>query len=395
MGKIVYRPNFRQLTGMARNLASGLGVTKLAGVKRKPRAKSKAKGKSKKLGKSKSHAKTRTSDENALEISQHNDLSEKKLHDVVIGTRKKLTKTVGYFTYRDVTQQMADQVQGYQSVEFLECVMTRNMLVGTLNANTNDRYALPDDLFLLNPSLSVSVNAIHNNTPFPAVFREDCIGLKSVIMKTKCLSLCTAPQKVSIYWLTPKYDTGINPNAQWSSILASKGSTQGTTATPKTTVGVTAVAGGQVPDVGFPGENPFQHKEFRKNWRCLQKSKFILQPGDQRHLSFAVHYNKVFVRNTFLNLRTAGEFLKNITIFPMVIVEGGLVGITPDTGTLTSEVAQAGPKVGFFCDYLYKFSGLPAPRVSAHREAMHVIAQTSQVARYIDDEDNVANYSKV
>lgn len=382
---------------MARNLASGLGVTKLAGIKRKTKSKGtfKAKAKRKPKSKGQSYAKMRNSDENALEISQHNDLSEKKLHDVVVGTRKKLSKTVGYFTYRDVTQQIADQVQGYQSVEFLENVLTRNMLIGTTNANTNDRYALPDDLFLLNPSQSVTVNAIHNNTPFPQVFREDCIGLKTVVMKTKCLSLCTAPQKVTIYWLTPKYDTGISPNAQWSSILASKGSTQANTATPKATVGVAAVPGGQVPDVGFPGENPFQHKEFRKNWKCLQKTKFILQPGDQRHLSFVAHYNKVFVRNTFVNLRTAGEFLKNITIYPMVIVEGGLVGITPDIGTLSSEVAQAGPKVGFFCDYLYRFSGLPAPRISAHREAMHVIAQTSQVARYIDDEDNVGNFSKV
>lgn len=343
--------------------------------------------------KTKTKTQRKFQDQNQLEISQHNDLSEKSLGNIQLGPRKLPFKSFGGMKYRNCTQIVFGQQQGYQAVDYTEILLHRDNLVGNTNLSTAARTAVPDDIFFFNAKTGVDANTVHNNTPFPAILKEDKIALRSVLVKQKFLSLSTTAQKVTVYWVTPHYDGAFDPVSDWIQVLTQKSETQNAPFVSKTSVGPQNFAA-STPLIGLPGENPWIHREFRKRWKVLKKSKFILQPGDQRFLNLKIHYNRVFNRNTFVNLRTS-PFLKNITVIPFVIVESGLVGLELNeiASTKAAEVAPGPPKIGIYSEYLCDFAGVPMPRIEAARSVVHTVTNIQAPGKMvqIDDEDNIVD----
>lgn len=333
--------------------------------------------------------------DDAIEISQHNDLSLKHIgfYKVPGGVHR---KTLASYTYRDIVPWIVSSVEGKQAVDFPECIFTRPMIIGDTSTNFAERYRLPDDFYNLNPYVTSMQASTFYPGPIPAIVSSDYLYIKNVKCTTRFLSMETIPQKVTCYWLMPNYDTGVNPITQWTSIINSKNLTQGA-AGARQVVGTTTAVGG-AESINTLSSSPWIHPEFRKNWKCIKKQQFVLQPGDQRNLSFNIIYNKAINRNTFLNLRTAGEFMKGFTVFPMIIAEGGLVGVGAAAATTASEVTTGSTKVGVLTDYMYHFGALPASRISTNRHVDHQIVdidETTQYVKMIDDIDEVDTVDKL
>lgn len=322
-----------------------------------------------------------------IEISQHNDMSMKN-----IGTYRfkggQYKKTEGTYLYRDIVPWVVSSVAGKQAVDFPEVIFTQFQIIGSTSANFAERYRLPDDLYALNPNANPTpLTSIYPGPP-TGILSNDYMYIKHVKVATRFLSMETIPQKVTVYWVTPKFDTDNNPITQWDSIVTSKNLSQGAAGARSVVTTLTALGGAE--SINTLGSSPWHHIEFRKNWGMVKKQQFVLQPGDQRNITFKVVYNKAINRNTFTNLRN-NLFLKGYTVFPIIVVEGGLIGIGSDVASTASEVTTGPTKVGVLTDYQFVLGALPQSRFSVHRHVDHQIVNpdVSQYQRMIDDTDEI------
>lgn len=322
-----------------------------------------------------------------IEISQHNDMSMKNI-GVYRFKGGHYKKTEGTYLYRDIVPWVISSVAGKQAVDFPEVIFTQYQITGSTSTNFAERYRLPDDLFLLNPNANPTPSTAIYPGPPTAVLSNDYMYIKHVKVATRFLSMETIPQKVTVYWVTPKYDSDQNPITQWESIVTSKNISQGSAGARSVVTTTTALGGAE--SINTLGSSPWQHIEFRKNWGLVKKQKFVLQPGDQRNITFKVVYNKAINRNTFVNLRN-NVFLAGYTVFPIVVIEGGLIGIGSDVASTASEVTTGPTKVGLLTDYQFVMGALPQSRFSVHRHVDHQIINpdVSQYQRMIDDTDEI------
>lgn len=320
-----------------------------------------------------------------IEISQHNDLSLKKLPTITFG--RKQVKTIGTCLYSNHNQWLIESSQGTQGLDMGECNMTRAQLMGDRSDVISERVRWADDPF------DFVIGPVEEpNFVFPGPFNlrpaTDRYCLKTVDCTTEILSMVNIPMHVQIYWITPKFDTDLTPKGCWEDILIDKRNTQGIALPPSSVLDNSGI-----PGYGTPlswNQSPWEHKEFRKAWRILCKERIVLQPGDQRKYSMKVNYNKVIERQEFLRNRTQ-MYLKDLTIIPMYITQGGMVGIelTPENTNCT-RVAHGFTKLGTMTTYKMVFGNLPNPRVSSSRTYSGVIENaniTTNVPRIINDLD--------
>lgn len=320
-----------------------------------------------------------------IEISQHNDLS---MHSAGICRMPggQYHKTLGEYKYRVITQftDLSGQTGRQLLLNGIERIFSRSQIIGNTATSASAPDQFPDDLFLLNPNSTRGTNTLFPGPADPVSF-NDYLYIKSVKFDTKVLSLTNVAQKVTAYWLTPNYDTDLTPQQSWTEIVNGKNLSQGPAGTRPTLLTLAAIGGADGPLA--IGANPFEHIEFRKQWKVMFKQVFVLQPGDQRAISGTIVYNKAISRKTFLNVRKT-EYLKGFTVFPFIIVEAGLVGISSTTGTRSAEVSTAVPFVGVFSDYLLRFGSLPESRNSTNRLVEHhIVNDTTDVTAFVNSVD--------
>lgn len=321
-----------------------------------------------------------------IEISQHNDMSLKNLgiYKFPGGSPKNV---LGTYLYRNIVPMVLQGVAGKQAVDYPEIILTRNMIIGSVDPAFSNRFKLADDLYFLNP-----FNAIPGSTfyPTPPVNPNDTdyMFIKHIDVQTRFLSMETIPQKVTVYWCTPKFDNDATPMEAWERIINSKNLTQGPAAARSVVTTVNAIGGAE--SLNTLSSSPWHHAEFRKQWSSIKKQQFVLQPGDQRNLKFKIIYNKAVNRGTFKNIRMA-LFLKGYSVFPLIIVEGGLIGVGSDVASTASEVTTGPTKVGVLTDYQYVLGALPQSRFAVNRHVDHQIVNpdVSQYQRMIDDTDEI------
>lgn len=329
--------------------------------------------------------KTKTSEERMLmNISQHNDLSLKRLGTVKVGKQEK-PKVQGIYRYRNQAQWVIVGTQGRQVTDFPECILTRAMLVGSTDATRSERYRVPDDFFTLNPYVTAPASTIYPG-PVPVVPGNDVLNVRGVKTTFEILSMSKVAQVVKVYWLTPKFDTDVNPIDFWNQLVNKKNMTQGIAPFVNDIATASVAAGGAT--INDVNNTPFSHVEFNKAWKVVKKAMVVLQPGDQHNFSLNFQINSVISRITLTDLRK-DMFMKGISVFPMVIVRAGLVKleVNPDD---TGEVSYAQPKIGIVHNQEITFGALPPSRLSTNR--IHIgIAQNdfTNDKKIINDTDDV------
>lgn len=383
-----YQPNISRALLAAASAAAGRYGRKRKGVsKRSNNKKMKFKVGFKHKG-ARSRTKTKVSQKKALQdISQHNDLSRRILGVVKTG-KQIIRKTEGLYRYRNMNQLVMTGTQGRQMNNWPEAILTRNNLIGITSDVRSNKIDMHDDLYLLNPYNVVPASTIYPG-PHPTVPDESLLYVKSVKSHIDLLSMVDAPMVVTVYWVTPKHDTNLDPKILWDNSMANAhlGQVGATNAT--STANLTAVAGGATNDNW--GENPFSYKDFRSMYKCLKKAEVVLQPGDQRNYDLTFAVNSIYKRGTFLEMRVR-SYLAGITIFPMIIAKAGLCGISVDDPTDSVEVSYATPKVGVVHNSYFTFGALPATKYSTSRVYKGIVeADTTESLKQVDVVDNISN----
>lgn len=309
----------------------------------------------------------------------HRDLGVIKMYK----TKAKHGKLQGTYRYHNINNWVMEIGQGLQVVDFTEHILNRDQLIGVTSNVRNDRLKYPDDLYTLNPFYARPASALY--TAEPGISRSDNLYIMNVNVRLQLLSMVQYPQIVKVYWMTPVFDTNVNPIDTWVGLNDSKRLGQGPQAVASTLATPTATAGfATVNDID---SNPFHHREFKKHWRALKANHIILQAGEQVDMKIKFDYEKIVNRETLAIRNT--PYLAGLTIIPIIITYGGLIGISPDLPSKCSEVGHGAPKVGTVMNQLFTFGALPQSRISSARTYDGMIAGSTEIIKTIDDDDAV------
>lgn len=334
-----------------------------------------------------SRTRTRTHDKKRDDVTQQAEGMVTKNCGVVRMYKKpyKHGKTLGKYEYQNSNNWIVQGAQGVQVTDFMEHLFNRVQLLGPFSSVRGDRVAIPDDLYTLNPFYQVPASALYGAAG--GVSRTDVLYIKEVNVGLHLLSMTQYPQVVKVYWMTPVFDTNTAPIEAWQSILTAKRNGQVNQGVASTLGAPTATAGfATVNDVE---SNPFHHKEFRRQWKAVKCHHLVLQAGEQVNLNLSFDYEKVLSRES-MELRT-NIYLKGISVYPMIIAYGGLVGLAPDEPTKCSEVGYGAVKIGTLLNYKMRFGALPQSRISAARAYDGNLAGFAGTKKVIDDEDDIIN----
>lgn len=319
-----------------------------------------------------------------------------KLNDVgtvyVPGYKPLGMKTLGTYMYQNQNQWVMFSAQGFQNVDYTEVMLTRDQLRGSTADSRTNRLAWADDPYHLNPWSTRPTNPIYSVPADPdLVSPNDVLYIKSIKVQHEILNMTILPQKVKIYFLTPNFDTSVNPIDCWNTIIADKNGGQ-TVAVPAQDLATANATPGQASGTN-PGANPFNHIEFKNQWRVIASGQVVIQAGEQCNFKMNIGIEKIVARNTVTNVRTV-QYLKGLTVFPMFITSAGLAGIAANINTEATEVGYGEVKIGVVSNQKYLFGALPVSRKSFNRIYPGLIEDAGQGAaaeatRIINDEDTI------
>lgn len=292
-------------------------------------------------------------------------------------------KLLGTYKYLDQSNWIVSALQGRQTTDYLEHIMNRNQLIGLTSSTRNDRTKYADNMFFLNPFYARPASVLY--AAETGLTRSDNLYLKSCKVTLNLLSLVQYPQQAVVYYMTPVNDTNVNPIDAWNGILDSKQLGQAGATAAQVLATTTAAAGHATS--GDVGANPFHHREFRSHWKAVSTAKFTLQAGEQITFKQNIDFEKIINYET-LAIRQS-LYLKGLTIIPVVISYGGLVGIALNAGTATTEVSYGAPKIGCVSSYQFVFGALPQSRFSSARQFDGNIFNSLDTQKVIDDNDTV------
>jgi len=302
----------------------------------------------------------------------------------------KPVKTMGTYSYHNVTQWVMYSGQGNQNVDYVEPMLVRNNLIGATNNTRTDRLSWAIDPYEFSPIIHPQLNNLYaNNNTTP--FQSDVLYIKKIDVKIEMLNMTLIPQQVKIYFISPNFDTAINPIDHWNNILAAKNQYLNV-AGPVNDIATTLATPGAARAVE-PGANPFVHAEFRNQWTTINSVNVVLQAGEQVNFSFTIDVNKVVNKQTFVDQRTS-QYLRGLTVFPLTITKAGMAGIATTEAAESSEVAYGEVKVGVISNQTFTFGALPTTRKSTtvlYPGTIHDATQgaTAESQKIIDDNDKI------
>jgi len=92
--------------------------------------------------------------------------------------------------------------QGVQNVDYLDVILSRDIIVGTANSNRTSRLQLADDLYQLNPYTVDPTNNIHTAAT-TGTARNDVMYVDSVRVVFEFLNMTILPQEVQLISVLP------------------------------------------------------------------------------------------------------------------------------------------------------------------------------------------------
>lgn len=316
------------------------------------------------------------------------DMQVRNLGVVSIGKKASIYgKQLGQYHYHNQNQWVMTGSQGFQVVDFPEVLFTRQQLVGDVSDVRSERYRWPDDPYRLNPFRVRPTSTIYPTAVNPTVVEgNENLYIKNVRVGYEFLSMAPVPQYVQCYFLTPNYDTDLNPIETWTSILEGlySGQTATAFATSVSQLNATSGFGG----ITQPGFNPYASRDFAKFWKCLKSVKIVLPPGEQANMNFKINIEKFVKRSTVDEIRIQ-SFLKGISIFPMFICRSGLIGVKTAEQTQAAEVSYGEVKVGVVSNHQITFGAVEPVNRDTARFYPGLTYATVDQQRILDDEDSV------
>nr|UOF76870.1 putative capsid protein [Cressdnaviricota sp.]UOF77809.1 putative capsid protein [Cressdnaviricota sp.]UOF78327.1 putative capsid protein [Cressdnaviricota sp.]UOF80966.1 putative capsid protein [Cressdnaviricota sp.]UOF82188.1 putative capsid protein [Cressdnaviricota sp.] len=371
-------------------LASG-GTRKSSNSKDGNRKKRKLKGKrSLKRGRSMTKTKGRKKTVRKV-LSGHNDMSSHYFNLKKLGS--KLVKSMGTFRYAEQRQSVQEQnVPGRQMVNDLQGWCTRRQLNGTtISTDRRDGLSWSVDPFTLNPFVGVP-----NSTLYPGaaagVVAGDKIHVASANYRLDLLNMTNIPADVEILYFVANHDGALSPGQAWQKCIDEEQLTQVTSVAASNDASFTGGVGfRQIDNVG---NHPLQYANFKKHWRVIGQYKVVLQPGNQHTMKSRIHWHKNFTRQVLDTYDSDILYLKGVTVMPMMISHGGLVGIVSGLESVnpSKEVVNGPVKLGWKQELEYIFKALPVQRLKTTRVfegLMEPAPPEVFTLKIVDDQDDV------
>lgn len=320
-------------------------------------------------------------------VSQHNDLSEVKPKEYLIGKPKEI-RGAATFKLTHINQGVNNGTQGKQFAGCTTQIMNKNHMRG----NAGDITATDVDYgskfgtspWTLNPLIVATNNTIYTNVP-AAVTDDDKFHLADVESYYDFINLSATSVKLDIYFYLAKETASNDPTDCWTSGLNAKQYLQ-----PNASVGPATVAANPV--LGYPvkedlGEKP-NLKEITRFWKLLRHKTVILQGGDTIKMAHKYIYNKT-LNYKEINM-TGGTFVENWSIIPMIVQNGALIGYEADgaaPGSLSTQVSFSDTKVGWVSKDIYTFKAIQPNRFNIRRSEVGILQNSANRPTFISDID--------
>jgi len=322
-------------------------------------------------------------------VGSHNDWATLPRKVFIVGN-KKPPKTEGTYQLVHAKDYIAeDTATGYQHVGDGVACLTRHQIGGTsVSTNvTNYQYLWGTDPFLLNPySVPPTANSIYT-TVSAVPIDSDRIVIKQVESKVQIVNLSPTAMKIRVYWLLCNKNSDDYPSVAWDEVLLERKYLQPSAAAgPTTTVGTGNTLGYESKTLHGQELPP----NFSKRWKTIHKDVFMLQPGDNQSMSRVFVYNKSVTKQSLSENITV--CLKGLTLMPLVVTEGALVGLAADSETFPStnvdRCTYARTKIGYLHTDTITFGAVGTNRYSIRRnEIGYVQGNTANVTQIIDADD--------
>lgn len=327
-----------------------------------------------------------------LEISQHNDLSTKKV-DCLYRPKKGISSKKWIYQYQVQKSGIIACNSGNQAVSPLFPMGIRPQLNGETSSGaalrSNDLW--DTDPFLLNPYSTPPGNAIYTEAvPARGYMASDMIKVHSILNEISLMNMETVPTTVNVYWLMARRSCDGSPLDHMNQFIADENYRQPLEATTDVLTGTTAASGG-VRSVNAYNFNPFGLRDFRKYWKTIGSTKFVLQPGDQRNLYWNIHFNKLITKRYIANgSGNTGTNIQGLTVYPVVIARAGMVGVTG--GEVATDVTFGPVKLGVITTQKWMFQAVQPARFKVNRIYEGQLVDTENIGTQnltiIDDVDH-------
>ena len=324
-------------------------------------------------------------------LSGHNDMSSHYFTLKKLGS--KLVKSMGTFRYTEQRQSVQEQdVPGRQMINDLQGWCTRRQLNGaTLSTDRRDGLSWSVDPFTLNPFVSVPNSTLYPNAA-AGIVSGDKIHVSSANYRLDLLNMSNIPADVELLFCVCNSDGVLSPGQAWQKCVDEEALTQQHSVAPSTDSNFTGGVGfRQIDNVG---NHPMQYANFKKHWRVIGQYKVVLQPGNQHSMKSRIHWHKTFVRQVLDSYDPDTLYLKGVTVMPLMISHGGLVGIVSGLASVlpSKEVVNGPVKLGWKQELEYIFKALPVQRLKTARVfegLMEPAPPAVYTLKIIDDQDDV------
>jgi len=273
-----------------------------------------------------------------------------------------------------------------QSVNNLTECLNSNHMRGTTTA-TDTAFATNwmTNPFLLNPYSTAPANSIYTLTP-SAYERGDRLLVKSIHHKLDLINLSIAAAKVDIYYCLCTQRTGLSPATAWATALLENNYLQTTIASGPTNIANSPTAG--TVNQTKLNQHP-TNRTFVKTWKIIKHKSIILQGGDTIKTAQNVIVNKGFTRQDF-EIYSDNEYIKGLSIVPLMIVNGSLIGMEADSagaGSTATQVSYCSTKIGVITQDEVKFAALQPNRYQIKRYEIGTLQEATNTQTLINDVD--------
>jgi len=323
-------------------------------------------------------------------LSGHNDMSTHHFPLKPLGSKN--IRSMGTFRYTEQRQAIAEQnVPGRQLVVDVQGWCTRPQLNGT-DITTDRRNGITWSVspYELNPFVAVPVSTLY--PAGPGIVDGDKIHVASANYRLDLLNMSNIPADVEILYLVSNRDQAQSPTAAWNLCIEEERLNQVTPTAASTDSTFTGGVGFRQQD--NVGNHPMQYANFKKYWKVIGQYKVVLQPGNQHSMKSRIHWHKTFTRKVLNAYDPDITYLKGVSVMPMIIANGGLVGIISEAASTnpSKEVVNGPVKLGWKQELEYIFKALPVQRLKTQRVfegLMEPTVPSVYTLKIIDDQDDV------
>jgi len=251
---------------------------------------------------------------------------------------------------------------------------------------------LPNQKITGNNNASIAGLAAGSTSVFPSYNLERATCTMDIV------NMENAGATVWVYFLLCTRNSESTPSALWDAQLNSEAIGTSTDVPTLTTDATWSI--GQVTKT-FLNQSPMSNSQVRRFFKVMKVCKFDLDGGETHTLQYDLIINKR-IDMYYLNLLNSQgvKFVQGLSIVPLVIAKGSLVGIN-DTGasTTASEVTTAPTKLGMMCTRKFILSERSEPPPKPATLACYGTVSSGSAHVYgpslINDEDANAGIIKV